>query len=519
MADKNCIRSISSPSRFIIIGIIILLFFMICLNYASKISLWGDEASSLSRAESSIKSILFVDSGHTPTYFLLLKSLIALGLHQELALRAVHIIPFVIGLLIGYKTLVTIFSDRKDALITLGIATILPNYIFYATNLRMYSLLFMFSMAFIGIIAITLNIRNNLTNFQLTILGLVSLGLLFSDYSGIIYYLPGLICLLFYSFYTRSYKSLFVASGAGLLFLITMFFFSELGKNIRSIQNWPVAASQSIGNVNRNFMEIGKLIYLSLRPGLDLIYGAGINPILAIGLSILLLSLYIYGLILILRKEPRKPAILWLLAISAIWLAAAPTGYSFTRIFLPSHFFIIAVIVRSLNFLNKPSRLIYWFILGTLIALCLKEAVSPTLRLYNLIPYQQIAEDTLEIAQQQKSKTILLSGNSLNTLSIERYINQKIRDGEKDKIKIVRIEDDNLELTEEHKTYPLIFISHMKEGDKFIDVKPLATQLNKEFEEIKVYVDLQNLPYNSLWKKRITDRANQHYAIEIYLLR
>jgi hypothetical protein len=65
----------------------------------------------------------------------------------------------------------------------------------------------------------------------------------------------------------------------------------------------------------------------------------------------------------------------------------------------------------------------------------------------------------------------------------------------------------------------LIFISHIKENDKFIDVKSLATQLNKEFQEIKVYVDLQNLPYNSLWKKRITDRANQHYAIETYLLK
>jgi uncharacterized membrane protein len=135
------------------------------LNYASKISLWGDEASSLSRAESSIKSILFVDSGHTPTYFLLLKSLITLGIKQELALRTVHIIPFVIGLLIGYKTLVAIFSNQKDALITLGIATILPNYIFYATNLRMYSLLFMFSMAFIGIIAIILNLKNNVLLF------------------------------------------------------------------------------------------------------------------------------------------------------------------------------------------------------------------------------------------------------------------------------------------------------------------------------------------------------------------
>ena len=44
-------------------------------------------------------------------------------------------------------------------------------------------------------------------------------------------------------------------------------------------------------------------------------------------------------------------------------------------------------------------------------------------------------------------------------------------------------------------------------------------QLNKEFQEIKVYVDLQSLPYNSLWKKRITDRANQHYAIETHLLK
>lgn len=518
MVNQISIKQISTRLYFHIIGIITL-FLIICLNYSRQINLWGDEAISLNTAESSIENILIVDSVHTPFYYLLLKLIMTLGINGEQLLRAIHVVPFIIGLLIGYRILVSIFSETKNALITLSIVILLPNYIFYATNLRMYSLLFMFSMAFIAIVARVLNSKNDLNYWQLTALGLTSLGLLLSDYSGIIYYFPGLIYLLVQSFYTRRlYKSLFIVGGAGLLFLAIMLFFSNIGKNLQSILNWPVATSQNTGNINEGFIEFAKQMYLSLRPGLDLVYGAGIHPVLAIGLAIILLIIYIYSFLVMLKKSKNKLSILWILLISIIWLLAAPTGYGFTRLFLPSHFFMIAIMIYSIDFLNKASRVIYWIILGVLIAICLKEVIKPTLRLYNLIPYQQIAKDTLEVARKQEAKMILLSGNSLNAISIERYMKQQIRTPEKEEIKIVILENNDPKQVAEYKTYPLIFISHMQENEEFMDIKPFAMRLNKEFQEIKGYVDLQDLPYNLLWKKRITDRANQRYAIQTYLL-
>lgn len=518
MVNQIYTKHISSRLCFSIIGIITL-FFIICLNYSRQINLWGDEAFSLNSAESSIKNILTVDLVHTPFYYLFLKLIMTLGINEEQLLRAIHTIPFIIGLLIGYKTLIDIFSETKNALITLCIVILLPNYIFYATNLRMYSLLFMFSMAFIAMVAKVIESKKKLNYWQITVLGLTSLGLLLSDYSGIIYYLPGFVYLLVQSFYNRRlYKYLFIVGGAGLLFLVTMLFSLNIGTNIQYILNWPVAASQNTSQINGGFIKFAKLIYLSLRPGLDLVYGAGIHPVLAIGLASILLILYIYSFLAMLKQSKNKPSIVWILLISIIWLLAAPTGYGFTRLFLPSHFFMIAIMIYSIDFLNKASRVIYWIILGVLIAICLKEVIRPTLRLYNLIPYQQIAKDTLEVAREQKSKAILLSGNSLNTLSIERYMKQQIKNPEKEELKIV-ILDSNLKQVEEYKTYPLIFISHMEENEEFIEIKALAMRLNKEFKEIQGYVYLQDLPYNSLWKKRITDRANQRYAIQTYLIK
>lgn len=514
MTNKALIKKISSQSNLIVI-IILILFFIICLNYSSQINLWGDEAFSLNSAESSFKTILVVDSTHTPIYYLLLKLITDLGLKNEFLLRLLHTIPFIIGLFIGYRTLINVFPNKEKALIILAIAILLPNYIFYATNIRMYSLLFMFSMAFIASLANLYQNNHHLNNWQLIKLGLISFALLLCDYSGIVYYLPGLFFLVIQSFFVRSYRALLIVGGAGLFFLVVMFIFTDIVESIRYILSWPVAASQNVGNINQNLVELAKQIYLSLRPGLDLFYGAGINSGLAIGLAAILLILYLYSFWIILKHSKNKPAIKWILFTSMIWLFAAPTGYSFTRIFLPCHFYMIAIIIYSLGFVNKVSQFVYWMILGALIAICLKEAIKPTLRLYNLIPYQQIANETLEIAQEQKAKTILLSSNSLNTLSIERYLKQ---DSPKEGIEVIRIDSNNIQQVKS-KTEPLIFISHLKEGEEFMDVKLLAKNLNKTAQEIKGYVNLENLPYNSVWKKRITDRANQPYAIQTYLLK
>ena len=497
-----------------------LLFLLICLNYANQINLWGDEAWSLFLAEFTIKKILNADPTHTPTYYLVLKLIKELGVSGELLLRAIHTIAFLIGLLCGYWTLVTIFGNRRIALISFGIAIILPNYIFYATNLRMYSLLFMFVMAFIALVALVLTKDIHEVNYwQLTALGLASLGLLLTDYIGIIYFVIGLIYLVIQSWRLRSYKLLIPIFVAGLIFLVILFSFFDLLGTIDNILNWPVSASQNIDNSSRGIIEFAKLAYLSLRPGLDLIYSAGLNLTLALGLPIILLILYFYSLVSVWQTNKSSLPIQLILLSSVIWLFASLTGYSFTRIFLPSHFFMVAIIIYHISSMNKIGKVACCLVIGLMISICLKEVIRPTWRLYNLIPYEQIAIDTLESAKQQDVNTILLSNNSLNLLSIEHYLKQQLAARNIEEVKIIKLESNLREQIDNAPNSSLIFISHMKEGEKFKDVKVVSEQLNKSFQEIKGYIKLQDLPYNPLWKKRITNSAQQAYAVQSYLLK
>ncbi|MEM9275720.1 MAG: hypothetical protein AAGA80_22600, partial [Cyanobacteria bacterium P01_F01_bin.143] len=298
------IKSLNSSAIPLTLIITSVIFLLICFNYTTQINLWGDEAISMISSESSIQDILQVNSTHTPTYYLCLKFLRNLGIETEIWLRVIHTIPFIIGLLFGYQTLVTVFGKTKSSLISFCLVIILPNYIFYATNLRMYSLLFMFSMAFIAIAAIILKKeQQDLKPWQFIALGLSSLGLLLSDYSGIVYFLVGVIFLLIHSWRIRSYKLLITIVISCLIFLVIAFSLFNFIETIENIINWPVAASQNISNSSRSLTEFAKFTYLSLRPGLDLIYSAGISLPLALGLPIVLLLLYAYSFVSVWQKH------------------------------------------------------------------------------------------------------------------------------------------------------------------------------------------------------------------------
>ena len=512
-------KSINSYFITLVLIATSLVFFLICLNYANQINLWGDEAFSLVLSEFTIKNILSADPTHTPTYYLVLKLITALGISGELWLRVIHSISFLIGLLFGYWTLVTVFGKAKIALISFAMAILLPNYIFYATNIRMYSLLFMFAMAFIALVASVLTKDiDDISYWQLIALGLSALGLLLTDYIGIIYFLIGLIYLVIQSWRVRSSKLLIPILISGLIFFVIIFSFFDLLGTIDNILNWPVSASQNIDNSSRGLIEWAKLVYLSLRPGLDLIYSAGLNLPLALGFPIILLILYAYSWLSIWQKSKSLLPVQLILLSSVVWLFAAVTGYSFTRLFLPSHFFMVAIIIYHISSMNKIGKVASCLVIGLMISLCLQEVISPTLRLYNSIPYEQIAIDTLNSAKQKDIKTILLSNNSLNLLSIEHYLRQQISHENLEEIEIIQLENNILQEIDNNSNSSLIFISHLKEGEKFKDVKIISEQLNKSFQEIKGYIKLQDLPYNRLWKKRITNSAQQAYAVQSYLL-
>jgi uncharacterized membrane protein len=109
------------------------LFFLISARYGAALNLWGDEAYALNVAAKSLGEILAADPFHLPTYYL--------------PLRLIHALIFSIGLGFCWR-IARLLLGRGWALWGVMILTILlPNYIFYATNIRMFALLFAASMA------------------------------------------------------------------------------------------------------------------------------------------------------------------------------------------------------------------------------------------------------------------------------------------------------------------------------------------------------------------------------------
>ena len=101
------------------------LFFLITARYGAALNLWGDEAYALNVAAKSVGEILAADPFHLPTYYLLLHPIVGFLAHW----------PVLVGSWLGAVGGVMILT------------ILLPNYIFYATNIRMYALLFAASMA------------------------------------------------------------------------------------------------------------------------------------------------------------------------------------------------------------------------------------------------------------------------------------------------------------------------------------------------------------------------------------
>jgi len=124
------------------------LFFLITARYGAGLNLWGDEAYSLNVAAKSVGEILAADPFHLPTYYLLLHPVVGFfPAGNELPLRLIHALIFSIGLGFCWR-IARLLLGRGWALLGVMMLTILlPNYIFYATNIRMYALLFAASMA------------------------------------------------------------------------------------------------------------------------------------------------------------------------------------------------------------------------------------------------------------------------------------------------------------------------------------------------------------------------------------
>lgn len=102
---------------------------------------------------------------------------------------------------------------------------------------------------------------------------------------------------------------------------------------------------------------------------------------------------------------------------------------------------MLATIAWGLVHLNRYFKSLGLAVMVAIAAANTSQVVHPTLRLYNMIPYEKISSDIVHWSQRYKLNQVLLSDNSLNTLSIQRYL-QLGRDGQC--LQVLRIDEDRL---------------------------------------------------------------------------
>ncbi len=497
-------------SRIIALGwpIFLVLFFAACFNYALHLNLWGDEAFSLVAATPG-SGFRDVDAHHLPTYYWLLAVVVRLvGDEQEILLRMIHVLPFVVGLGFGLRTVYRIFPDERVVLLVATLAIFLPNYIFYATNLRMYSLLFMVSMGFIDAVSRLLSAGSNASSGILTGLALAGGALVCSDYAAGMYYLAGVVMVGLYSYTQKNLWPLLAVAAPGLgLVLIGAVTFDD----ILAIKNWGIEDYRGPGWAG--WVNGAKWLYLACRPGLDLLYPAPLAWPLALGLPLGLIGLL--GLAswhLWQRRESLASPRVWLLVVALLWVPLVPTGYSFTRLFLPSQFFMVTILVWWLLATAHWLRPVGLVGLGLLLAVNLGQAISPTLQPYSLVPFQTIAADLVNYGEEHGVSHLLLSNNSLNSLSIEHYVQKNVQDS--NQLRVKQVDSAGMSaFLRENQGVPFLFVSHMGENGQFVDRETVPLQVQTP---LKGYVALAELPYNQLWLKRYQDRAQQDHIIQTY---
>jgi hypothetical protein len=267
------------------------------------------------------------------------------------------------------------------------------------------------------------------------------------------------------------------------------------------------------GAVSAGAFNALKLAYLSLRPGLDLVYAAALPTAIALVVAPAVLAVIVFAAV---REAARgrlsAELLIPLLALG--WIIAVPTGFAFTRIFLPSQFFMVVVLVQALQSGGAVLRGSAAVAVTALTLANLHQAAMPTYRLDSIAPYRQIADDVIDAAKANGITIVMASDNSLNVESIFRYMRDRAPSSG---IRLLTVtEMDLARRAAELQGSPFIFISHMGGGGPFVAIHRLAQRTS---ELARGYVPLRELPYNDLWRRRYLERAGQPDAIDVWIVR
>ncbi|MEB3334057.1 MAG: hypothetical protein VKP70_03640 [Cyanobacteriota bacterium] len=488
------------------------LFVLICARYASRLNLWGDEAYSLMVAAKPVGSILGADPFHLPTYYLALHPaapLFSVGL--EWPLRLIHALIFCVGLGYGWRIAEALLGRGWAVWGVLLLTILLPNYIFYATNLRMYAPLFAASMAFLW------------TSFRLlepggdkgrpwAWHGLTALLCVLIDWPG------GLLVALTWAaligFRRRSplarpkgsrllmAAGAVVAAGAALMLREPLF---------RPLLAWTARQ----GGGGSGLSAVAKALFLWIRPLLDLVY----PPAYPLALNLLLWALLALALplaaLVLWRGGNERERLVAVLAFS--WVVGAPFGLALTRVFLPGQFFSLLGIALALRRLrHRPWPLAAPILWGCLIAVGLanlQQVVAPTLRIYSRIPYATIARDAVSAARERRLPLIAISRHTLNALSVERHGRTRLTGSQE------------LRLLDSHPvcaSFPrgtFVYVQLMPEDGEHSDPRrACAGQEPVAVEVLRSYVSFAELAYNPLWVSNLKDRGERGAAAQLLLV-
>jgi hypothetical protein len=487
------------------------LFFLITARYGAALNLWGDEAYSLNVAAKSVGNILAADPFHLPTYYLLLHPFVGFfPAGNELPLRLIHVLIFSIGLGFCWR-IARLLLGRGWALWGVTILTILlSNYIFYATNIRMFALLFAASMALLW------------TAFRLLTPGvpkrralawhlLAALLCALVDWPGLLLVGITWLALLLLRrrwLLARSWCNRRTVAVLGVLVATAALLLREPLWDL--IVAWPSSARAAAGGLGLG--ALAKTLFFSSRPLLDLVYPP-VYPLLLNGLLWLLLLLAVGVAAVVLgRGGDERQRLVLLLAFS--WLVAAPFGLAVTRVFLPAQFFLLLSLALALQRLideqRRPLALLLWSCLIAVALANLQQAIFPTLRLYSRIPFAAIARDAIAAAGDRNLATIAVSRHTLNALSVERFARPQLAPSQR--LRLL----DGKPVCNSFPRGTFVYVQLMAEDGEDSDPQRICGEgVAVQVESLRAYVPFAELGYNRLWNGNLKDRGEAAARLQL----
>lgn len=487
------------------------LFLLISARYGAGLNLWGDEAYSLNVATKPVGEILAADPFHLPTYYLLLHPIVGFfPAGNELPLRLIHALIFSSGLVFCWLIARSLLGRGWALWGVLILTVLLPNYIFYATNIRMYALLFPASMAFLW------------SAFRLLTPGvpkrramawhlLTALLCALVDWPGLLQVCVTWLALILLRrrwLLARGWWSGRALAVLGALAATAALVLREPLWHL--MVAWPSSARAAAAGPGLG--ALAKTLFFSTRPLLDLVYPPE-YPLALNGLLWLLLVLAVsVAAVVLWRGGDGRQRLVVVLALC--WLVGAPFGLAVTRVFLAAQFFLLLCLALALQRLIQARRRSLALLLcSCLIAVALanlQQAIFPSLRLYSRIPFAAIARDAVAAAGDHNLATIALSRHTLNALSVERFARPQLAESQRLR---------PLDVRPVCASFPrgkFVYVQLMPEDGEDSDPRRICGEgVAVRVETLRSYVPFAELGYNRLWYGNLKHRGEAAARLQL----